>query len=1097
MEPGAQRQVRVFVSSTFRDMQGERDELVKRVFPAIRKRCESRGVAFSEVDLRWGVTDEQKAEGQVLPICLAEIRRCHPYFIGLLGERYGWVPDELPGDLLASEAWLAEAHGRSVTELEILYGVLNDPDMADHCFFYFADPAAKAGDAEPELAAREKLAALKARLRDQSLPLREGYRDPRELGAWVLADFEALIDRLFPAEEAPDSLAREAAVHEAYLASRARVYVPRADLFALLDAHVAGDGPPVAVLGASGTGKSALLANWALGLRAAGTQVPVIAHFAGASAQSADWTVLCRHVIASLARAFGLGLAPPDDPLALREALRDALWRAAAHGRYVLVLDGLNQLEDRDGAPDLVWLPVDLPREARLVASTLPGRALDEAGRRGWSGLVVEALAPPERERLVHDYLARFAKALSGDRTAALAAAGQTANPLYLRVVLDELRQHGSHETLDAVIADLLAAPDVPELYQRVLARWEADYQEGRPGLVRDAMSLLWAARRGLAEAELRDLLGSAGAPLPQAAWSPLFLAADEALLNRSGLLGFAHDYLRQAVEARYLGRPEDRRDAHLRLADYFASRPFEGRAVEELPWQLAEAGDHTRLAALLADPASLEVLFEGREHEVKRYWARIRTESDLSLPAAYADLVAGAPAPPAHVWRIATLLADMGHPGEGLELRRRLVAEYRLSGDAAALQAAAGNLALSLMAAGDLAEAEALFGEQEALCREIGHDAGLQAALGYRSMAARARGDLAGALFLLEQQEAICRAIGLADGLQACLGTQALVFRELGDLDRALALLGEQERLCRQLDLQQGLQAALGNTALVLRMLGDLRGALDLHAREERLCRELGNRQALQACLGNQGIVRRMLGETYAALRLHAEEERICRDLGYKEGLKASLGNQALLHAALGDHERALAFHAAEEALCRELSSPLGLQASLGNQSLVRLERGEVDLALGLAAEQARICEDFGFKEGLSCALDNLGQILAARGDRAEALAYFGAALRLAEELGLRDGVAESYGNQAQVWLAQGEYEAALALLERQEAICREVGLSEGLCKALWRQGEALATLGRGSEARFLLEEAAELAAAHSLGRLEPRIRDALGSLA
>ena len=38
------RTIRVFVSSTFRDMQDEHEELVKRVFPFIRRRCEQRGV---------------------------------------------------------------------------------------------------------------------------------------------------------------------------------------------------------------------------------------------------------------------------------------------------------------------------------------------------------------------------------------------------------------------------------------------------------------------------------------------------------------------------------------------------------------------------------------------------------------------------------------------------------------------------------------------------------------------------------------------------------------------------------------------------------------------------------------------------------------------------------------------------------------------------------------------------------------------------------------------------------------------------------------------------------------------------------------------
>ena len=59
------RQIRVFISSTFRDMQEERDYLVKYIFPQLRKLCESRDVVWGEVDLRWGVTDEQAAEGKV------------------------------------------------------------------------------------------------------------------------------------------------------------------------------------------------------------------------------------------------------------------------------------------------------------------------------------------------------------------------------------------------------------------------------------------------------------------------------------------------------------------------------------------------------------------------------------------------------------------------------------------------------------------------------------------------------------------------------------------------------------------------------------------------------------------------------------------------------------------------------------------------------------------------------------------------------------------------------------------------------------------------------------------------------------------------
>ena len=191
-----QRVVHVFISSTFRDMHEERNYLVTHIFPHLRKLCEQRGVVWGEVDLRWGINDEQKAEGKVLPICLEEIKRCRPYFIGLLGERYGWVPDTIPQDLIDRESWLKDhlgKTGKSVTELEILHGVLNNPDMAKYAFFYFRDPAYiktipqekqkdfTAEDAEGAEKA-EKLKGLKERIRKSGFPVYENYPNPKALG---------------------------------------------------------------------------------------------------------------------------------------------------------------------------------------------------------------------------------------------------------------------------------------------------------------------------------------------------------------------------------------------------------------------------------------------------------------------------------------------------------------------------------------------------------------------------------------------------------------------------------------------------------------------------------------------------------------------------------------------------------------------------------------------------------------------------------------------------------------------------------------------------------------------------------------------------
>jgi Domain of unknown function (DUF4062) len=80
-EKSKKREIRIFVSSTFQDMMVERDHLVKRVFPGLRKLCQERSVEFTGVDLRWGVTEEQVQQGKVIEVCLREIDRCRPSFV--------------------------------------------------------------------------------------------------------------------------------------------------------------------------------------------------------------------------------------------------------------------------------------------------------------------------------------------------------------------------------------------------------------------------------------------------------------------------------------------------------------------------------------------------------------------------------------------------------------------------------------------------------------------------------------------------------------------------------------------------------------------------------------------------------------------------------------------------------------------------------------------------------------------------------------------------------------------------------------------------------------------------------------------------------
>jgi len=137
----------LFISSTFRDMHAERDQLNRVVFPAIEERLKPRRCRITPIDLRVGVeTDstqtERERELQILKVCLAEIERSRPFLLVLLGDRYGWVPGEDRIKTATGEAGFAlDDHGGSVTALEIEYGLLKkDPVQRRRCLLCLREP---------------------------------------------------------------------------------------------------------------------------------------------------------------------------------------------------------------------------------------------------------------------------------------------------------------------------------------------------------------------------------------------------------------------------------------------------------------------------------------------------------------------------------------------------------------------------------------------------------------------------------------------------------------------------------------------------------------------------------------------------------------------------------------------------------------------------------------------------------------------------------------------------------------------------------------------------------------------------------------------
>ena len=678
----ASRQIRVFLSSTFRDFMEERDLLVKQVFPALRRRAQERGVEVVDVDLRWGITEEESQQGKVIGICLAEIERCRPYFIGMLGERYGWMPkeDEYPKELFERDKlqWLRDHQGNaSVTELEILHGVLNDKEMAGRAFFYFRDPRwnrypdAPGFVCESEEEAR-KLTDLKQRIRTSGFPVAEHLPDPKAIADRIEADLWALIDELYPDLDQADALEREARKHAGYRQSRLGVYLGQQYIYQL-STLVSGGEQKILITGESGSGKSALIANW---MHQHDREHPgdlVYAHHLGCSNDANAIRPLLARMLDTASRLLlenELIFEPikvPQDWWELTakvvETLQDlGRWCRTTGHRWIWVLDGLDRL-DADDQRALPWLPLLIPEGVSVVISALqcPARSILE--ERQFRTLTIVPLQRPEQDALIERYLERFTKKLEPERRQQILNCELATSPLFLKVLLEELRQCGRFETLkEQIEAYIRPKTDgslaVSDLYERVLERLEGDCGVE---VVRKVMTALWASRAGLGEPELLAITG-----LTPLQWAPIDLALEQALGRNEIRLVFDNDYLGQGVEARYLSIVETRRRAHSELADWFGEqKEWNERKAYELPWQLAQSRRSDCLRRTLTSIDDLENL-AGYLHpkEILEYWRKCMLSPmdciDRAISAAIEDRMKIMRKKPASLAKLASLLSDI-----------------------------------------------------------------------------------------------------------------------------------------------------------------------------------------------------------------------------------------------------------------------------------------------------------------------------------------------------------------------------------------------------------------------------------------------------
>uniref|UniRef100_A0A8C9A896 Telomerase associated protein 1 n=1 Tax=Prolemur simus TaxID=1328070 RepID=A0A8C9A896_PROSS len=547
------RSIRLFISSTFRDMHGERDLLLRSVLPALQARAAPHRISLHGIDLRWGVTEEETRRNRQLEVCLGEVENAQ-LFVGILGSRYGYVPPSYNLPDHPHFRWAQQyPSGRSVTEMEVMQFLNRAQRLQPSApgLIYFRDssflssvPDAWKSDfvSESEEAAH-RVSELKSYLsRQKGITCRRypcewgGVAAGRpyvggleEFGQLVLQDVWNIIQKLHlqPGAqlEQPVSLPDDDLVQATFQQlqkppSPARPRLLQDTVQQLMLHH----GRLSLVTGQSGQGKTAFLAALVSALQAPdGAKVApsVFFHFSGARPDQGLALTLLRRLCTYLHRQLKELSTLPNTYRGLVWELQQRLLPKSAQclqpgQTLVLIVDGADRLVDQNGQLISDWIPKNIPRWVQLVLSVSSDSGLGENLEQSQGAQVVALgpLEPSARARLVREELALYGKRLEetpfNNQMQLLLVKRGSGLPLYLRLVTDHLRLFTLYEQVSERLRTLPAT--VPLLLQHILSTLE---QEHGTDVLPHALATLEVTRSGLTVDQLHGVL-SAWRTLPR-----------------------------------------------------------------------------------------------------------------------------------------------------------------------------------------------------------------------------------------------------------------------------------------------------------------------------------------------------------------------------------------------------------------------------------------------------------------------------------------------------------------------------------------------------------------------------------------------------
>jgi WD40 repeat protein len=420
----------------------------------------------------------------------------------------------------------------------------------------------------------------------------------------VFQDMKRLIDE--QVRERVDSLQdthlyHEVLSHSWFCANKCKMFCGQEEVLSAVHSYLSlsHDQHPFIVHGASGSGKTSIIAKAAMCARNWLPGAVIVVRFLGTTPDSTTIHSVLQSVAQQICFAFNLTIPPRDilgDFTVLVQYFKTQLLNSlpvSPSQPLLLLLDSIDQLSPADGAYNMNWLPKILPNNIFIIVSTISD---------GCSCLSVMRSFMPDPElfmevcpmtvdsagSILDMWLASVGRVLTQDqRSLILSTFSLCPRPLFLKLLFDQSCHWSSSTGQDALQLPI----DVKDAIARMFKRLEVSHGSI---LIRRSIGYVTAAKYGLTQAELEDVLcldddvlsdvyqywdppDMLMIRLPQLLWKRIRFALKEYLVERHAdgrtVLAWYHRQFIEAARDRYLSRKEDINACHLGLVELFSGR--------------------------------------------------------------------------------------------------------------------------------------------------------------------------------------------------------------------------------------------------------------------------------------------------------------------------------------------------------------------------------------------------------------------------------------------------------------------------------------------------------------------------------------------